>query len=132
MRKPLIALAALTLVLSGCSAGSLGSTSDDNGKVSLTFLVDNAEQTVKTANQLAKDFSARNPTIAIKVETRPQGTDGDNLIKTRLATGTMDDVFEYNTGSLFQAMAPEKNLVAVGDQSWVSALDKNFSSTVSA
>jgi raffinose/stachyose/melibiose transport system substrate-binding protein len=135
VRKPQIALAAVAaaaLVLSGCSAGSLGSSSDDSGKVSLTFLVDNAEQTVKTADQLAKDFSAKNPTIAIKVETRPQGTDGDNLIKTRLATGTMDDVFEYNTGSLFQAMAPAKNLVAVGDQSWIGSLDKNFSSTVMA
>jgi raffinose/stachyose/melibiose transport system substrate-binding protein len=135
VRKPPIAVAAMAaavLVLCGCSAGSLGSSSNDNGKVSLTFLVDNAEQTLATANQLAKDFSAKNPTIAIKVETRPQGTDGDNLIKTRLATGTMDDLFEYNTGSLFQAMAPEKNLVPVSDQSWVGSLDKNFSSTVTS
>src|ERR1700755_1956574 len=117
VRKPQIAvtsLAALALVLGGCSAGSLGSSGDGNGKVSLTFLVDNAEQTVATGNQLAKDFSAKNPDITIKIETRPQGTDGDNLIKTRLATGTMDDLFEYNTGSLFQAMAPEKNLVPLG------------------
>jgi raffinose/stachyose/melibiose transport system substrate-binding protein len=126
------ALAALTLALSGCSAGSLGDSGGDSGKVSLTFLVDNAEQTVATGNQLAKDFMAKNPSIAIKVETRPQGTDGDNLIKTRLATNTMDDLFEYNTGSLFQAMAPEKNLVSVNDQPWVGSLDKNFSSTVTA
>jgi raffinose/stachyose/melibiose transport system substrate-binding protein len=135
MRKPLIALAALAaaaLVLGGCSAGSLGSSGDDNGKVSLTFLVDNGEQTVKTGNQLAKDFTAKNPGVTIKLETRPQGTDGDNLIKTRLATGTMDDLFEYNTGSLFQAMAPEKNLVPVNDQAWVGSLDKNFSTTVTS
>lgn len=135
MRNPRIALAALAtaaLVVGGCSAGSLGSSSDDNGKVSLTFLVDNGEQTLKTGNQLVKDFMARNPGVTIKVETRPQGTDGDNLIKTRLATGTMDDLFEYNTGSLFQAMAPEKNLVPVDDQAWVGSLDKNFSTTVTS
>jgi raffinose/stachyose/melibiose transport system substrate-binding protein len=135
VRKPQLGaavFAAFTLLLGGCSAGSLGSSDDSNGKVSLTFLVDNAEQTVATGNQVAKDFMAKNPNIAIKVETRPQGTDGDNLIKTRLATGTMDDLFEYNTGSLFQAMAPEKNLVALGDQPWVGSLDKNFSSTVTS
>jgi raffinose/stachyose/melibiose transport system substrate-binding protein len=120
------------LVLGGCSAGSLGSSDDAGGKVSLTFLVDNAEQTLAVGNQLAKDFMAKNANIAIKVETRPQGTDGDNLIKTRLATGTMDDLFEYNTGSLFQAMAPEKNLVPLNDQPWVGSLDKNFSSTVTS
>jgi raffinose/stachyose/melibiose transport system substrate-binding protein len=134
VRKPQIVTlsAALVLAVGGCSAGSLGSTDDSKGKVSLTLLVDNAEQTVATVNQLAKDFTAKNPDITIKVETRPQGTDGDNLIKTRLATGTMDDLFEYNTGSLFQAMAPEKNLVALGDQSWAGSLDKNFSSTVTS
>lgn len=132
MRKPPLAIlsAALLVILTGCSAGSLGSTGDSKGKVSLTFLVDNAEQTVATGNQLVKDFTAKNPDITIKVETRPQGTDGDNLIKTRLATGTMDDLFEYNTGSLFQAMAPQKNLVALGDQSWVGSLDQNFAGTV--
>jgi raffinose/stachyose/melibiose transport system substrate-binding protein len=134
VRKPQIPIlfTALTLVLGGCSAGSLGSSDDAGGKVSLTFLVDNAEQTLAVGNQLAKDFMAKNANIAIKVETRPQGTDGDNLIKTRLATGTMDDLFEYNTGSLFQAMAPEKNLVPLNDQPWVGSLDKNFSSTVTS
>jgi raffinose/stachyose/melibiose transport system substrate-binding protein len=130
--RALVLFTALTLVLGGCSAGSLGSSDDAGGKVSLTFLVDNAEQTVTVGNQLAKDFMAKNPNIAIKVETRPQGTDGDNLIKTRLATGTMDDLFEYNTGSLFQAMAPEKNLVSLNDQAWVGSLNKNFSSTVTS
>jgi raffinose/stachyose/melibiose transport system substrate-binding protein len=135
VRKPQIILlsTAVILALGGCSAGSLGSSDGDGkGKVSLTLLVDNAEQTVATGNRLAKDFMAKNPDIMIKVETRPQGTDGDNLIKTRLATGTMDDLFEYNTGSLFQAMAPEKNLVSLNDQPWIGSLDKNFSSTVTS
>jgi raffinose/stachyose/melibiose transport system substrate-binding protein len=125
--------AAAVLALGGCSAGSLGSTdSGGNGKTTITFLVDNGEETVKTGQQLAKDFQAKNPDITVTVESRPQGTDGDNLIKTRLATGDMDDVYEYNTGSLFQATAPEKNLVPLNDQSWVSTLDKNFSTTVTA
>jgi raffinose/stachyose/melibiose transport system substrate-binding protein len=134
MRTRQISLALVTagaLVLTaGCSAGSLGSSDDDNGKVALSFLIDNQQETAKTAAQLVKDFTAKNPDITIKVETRPQGTDGDNIIKTRLSTGDMSDVFAYNTGSLFQALAPEKNLTPLTD--FVDQLDKNFSTTVTA
>jgi raffinose/stachyose/melibiose transport system substrate-binding protein len=66
------------------------------------------------------------------VETRPQGTDGDNLVKTRLSTGDMSDVFAYNSGSLFQALAPEKNLVPYDDSQNIAALDKNFATTVTS
>ena len=127
-RIVLTVIAAGSLALSACSAGSLGSSDDSGGgKVSLSFLVDNADQTVKTADQLANDFTAKNPDITVKVETRPAGTDGDNIVKTRLSTGDMSDVFMYNTGSLFQAIAPQKNLVPLDDQSFVGQLDKNFS-----
>jgi raffinose/stachyose/melibiose transport system substrate-binding protein len=136
MRKrpmTLAVLATMSLALGACSAGSLGSSDDSGGgKVGLTFLVDNGPETVKIGEQLAKDFSAKNPDITIKVETRPQGTDGDNLIKTRLSTGSMDDVFMYNSGSLFQALAPQKNLVPLADQPWAANLDKNFAPTVSS
>jgi raffinose/stachyose/melibiose transport system substrate-binding protein len=131
--KAALALLSCLALTTACSAGSLGSSDDSTGgKVSLSFLVDNAEQTVKTADQLAKDFTAKNPDITIKVETRPAGTDGDNIVKTRLSTGDMSDVFEYNTGSLFQAIAPKKNLVPLSDQSFVGQLDQNFATTVTS
>jgi raffinose/stachyose/melibiose transport system substrate-binding protein len=100
--------------------------------VSLTFLVDNSDTAVKTGEQLAKDFTAANPNITVKVDTRPQGTDGDNLVKTRLSTGDMSDVFAYNSGSLFQAIKPEQNLVPLTGESWVGSLDPNFKTTTSS
>ncbi|GAB3934595.1 ABC transporter substrate-binding protein [Micromonospora vulcania] len=135
MRKLAIApavLATAALLLAGCSAGSLGSSDDSGGKVALSFLVDNTPQTVKTGEQLAKDFTAKNPDITVKVETRPAGTDGDNIVKTRLSTGDMTDVFMYNTGSLFQAIAPQKNLVPLSDQPYIGQLDQNFVTTVTS
>jgi raffinose/stachyose/melibiose transport system substrate-binding protein len=63
--------------------------------------------------------------------TRPGGSEGDNLVKTRLSTGDMADVFEYNSGSLFQAISPTKNLTPVTDEAWVSDLDEVFKSVVS-
>ena len=132
-RTGVLAVAAVTsLALGACSAGSLGSSDEAGGKVTLSFLVDNSEDTVKAGEGLAKDFTAKNPNITVKVETRPGGKDGDNLVKTRLSTGDMSDVFAYNTGSLFQAIAPEKNLVPLDDQPWVAQLDNNFTKTVSA
>lgn len=122
------------LALSACSAGDLGSSDSDGGggNVTLSYSVGNSEDDVKIAEQLSKDFTAKNPTITVKVETRPEGGEGDNLVKTRLSTGDMTDVFAYNTGSLFQAIAPEKNLVPLDDQPWIAQLDDNFKKTVTA
>ncbi|MEU4218722.1 extracellular solute-binding protein [Actinoplanes sp. NPDC026623] len=128
----LILLATTSLALSACSAGSLGDSDDEGGAVTLSFLVDNSDASLKPAERVAKDFTAKNPNITVKVETRPGGTEGDNIVKTRLATGDMTDVFLYNSGSLFQAIAPQQNLVPLGDQPYVGQLDANFRSTVTA
>ena len=77
----LVAVSVSTLALAACSAGSLGSSSDKGGKVTLTFLVDNADTTVKTADQLAKDFSAKNPNVTIKVDSRPGGSEPPRAIR---------------------------------------------------
>jgi raffinose/stachyose/melibiose transport system substrate-binding protein len=133
-RTGVLGVAVMSLVLGACSAGSLGSSDNESGggKVTLSFLVDNSEDTVKTGQQLVKDFAAKDPNITLKLETRPAGTEGDNLVKTRLSTGSMSDVFMYNSGSLFQAIAPEKNLAQLDDQPWAAQLDDNFKKTVTA
>ena len=131
-----VALIAGSLALTACNAGSLGSSdsagSTPGAKTQITFLTNNDPNNIKTANAVVKAFQADNPDITVKVDTRPQGGDGDNIVKTRLSTGDMADVFEYNSGSLFQAISPEKNLVPVTDQSWVGDLDDTFKSVVSA
>ncbi|MFC5789807.1 extracellular solute-binding protein [Agromyces tardus] len=132
-RRSIVALGAggiaLSLALAGCSAG--GDSGSSDGTVSLTWLVDNGEATVVTAQALVDAFEADNPDISIEVQTRPQGADGDNLVKTRLATGEMDDLFSYNSGSLFQALSPDDTMVNLDDQGWVDKLDENFVKTVS-
>ena len=85
----------------------------------------------KFANDLATAFHKENPSITVKVDTRPGGTDGDNLIKTKLSTGTMDDVFLYNSGSLLQALHPDSQLQPLTDQPWVKDLTKDFKAAVS-
>ena len=53
----------MSLALVGCSAG--GDSGSTDGKVSLTYLVDNGEATVVVAEALAEAFQAENPDITI-------------------------------------------------------------------
>ncbi len=127
----LIGALATALASSACSPGSLGSSSDSSGgAVTLSYLVDNGPTAAPNAEALAAAFTAKNPDITIKVETRPEGGEGDNIVKTRLATGEMTDIFSYNSGSLFQALSPEQNLVPLTDQPWVKDTTELFQATV--
>src|SRR6266540_692781 len=77
------ALLAGALALSACSAGSLGSSdSTPGGKTQITFLTNNDPNNVKTATAVVKAFETANPDIDVKVDTRPGGGEGDNLVKT--------------------------------------------------
>ena len=132
-RRAVVALfAAASLSLAGCSAGSLGSSGSDEGVTSIVFLVDNADPSVQLADAVVKAFEASHPDVSVDVQTRPGGTDGDNLVKTRLSTGSMNEVFLYNSGSLLQQIAPAKNLAPLTDEKFLSRVDKDFLPQVSA
>lgn len=113
------------LMLAACSGGGSGDG------VEITFLVTNPTQDVALAEALAEAFNEENSDVTVSVDTRPQGGEGDNLVKTRLSTGEMADVFLYNSGSLFQALNPDQFLVDLSDQPWVEDLDEDFITTVS-
>ena len=133
-----LALFAATGALAACggfgndSGGGGGGGGSAKGAVTLTWLVDNSEQTLTPAKALANAFHRQNPNITIKIETRPQGGDGDNVVKTRLATGDMDDMFSYNSGSLLQALKPQQTMTALNDEPWVKDLDKSVVPSVSS
>jgi raffinose/stachyose/melibiose transport system substrate-binding protein len=128
---PLVALAAASMLFAaGCQAGSLGGGADAGGQAGateITFLLPGSDDNVVAAgNALIEAFQAANPNITVKQETRPGGSEGDNLVKTRLATGEMAEVFAYNNGSLLQAIKPEQNLLPLDDQPWVGQIDELF------
>ena len=119
-------VAAAGLALAGCSAPS------DDGTTEISFLVDNTETTVAAAEALVAAFEKANPDITVELETRPGGADGDNLVKTRLQTGEMTDVFWYNSGSLLQALAPEKTLVDLSGEAFLDNVSDTFIEGVKA
>jgi raffinose/stachyose/melibiose transport system substrate-binding protein len=121
-----VALVGAALVACSSSANSSG------GATTISLLAGgNDPAATKFANDMAAAFHKANPTITVKVDTRPGGTDGDNLVKTRLSTGTMDNVFLYNTGSLFQALHPDQTLQPLTNEPWVKDLTSDFKKTVS-
>ncbi|WP_066517022.1 ABC transporter substrate-binding protein [Curtobacterium ammoniigenes] len=128
-------IALVSLALVGCSSNpssSTGGSGASAGPASISLLAGgNDPASIKFANDLVAAFEKANPTIKVKVDTRPAGTDGDNLIKTRLSTGTMDDVFLYNSGSLLQALHPDSQLQNLANEPWAKDVTPQFKESVS-
>ncbi|MCR2824382.1 ABC transporter substrate-binding protein [Microbacterium sp. zg.Y909] len=117
-------VAALTLV--GCAGG--GDAGDGS---ELSVYIDSNPSSIALWEALVEGYAEVNPDVTIEIETHPAGGEGDNLVKTRLSTGDMNDMFWYNSGSLMKALNPEKTLVALDDQDWIDAIDENFIQAVS-
>jgi raffinose/stachyose/melibiose transport system substrate-binding protein len=130
VKKPAGALMALAIAIGIAACGGDDGRGGAGEKVTLSMLTANSEQAVKPAKALIAAFEKKNPNIDIKLETGPQGSELDNLIKTRLATGEMNDVFVYLAGSLFQALKPEQQLQPLNDEPWVANLDGTYKKTV--
>lgn len=99
--------------------------------VTLTYLVDDTQNSQDTAKALAAAYEAMRPNVKINVESRPGGTEGDNIVKTRLATGEMSDLFFYNSGSLLQALKPTDTLVDLSKEPFIANIVDSFIPTVS-
>ena len=76
----------------------------------LSVTTDGNPETVAAMDALTAAYTAAHPDVTFEIENRPGGAEGDNLVKTRLATGEAGDILQYNSGSLFQALNPTQNL----------------------
>jgi len=112
----------LALSVSGASAQS----------VTLSYLTTNQPDVVAVAEAVVAAYQEQNPDVRIELETRPGGSEGDNIVKTRLATGQMADVFTHNSGSLFQAINPVQNLIPLTNEPWQANIEDSFKSVVMA
>lgn len=125
-RNALGGIAASLLTMTALSGAAMAQS------INLTMLVDNASHTLAISEALAEAFEAKNPDISIDIEARPGGGEGDNIVKTRLATGQMTDIFWYNTGSLMQALNPERTLVDLSAEPFMDNVADSFKQVVTA
>jgi len=112
--------------------GSEPPASEAGEPVTLTYLVDDTEATQARAKALTDAYTAAHPNVTFEIETRPGGTEGDNIVKTRLATGEMTDIFWYNSGSLLQALNPTETLVDISGEPCIADIQESYLPTVSS
>ncbi|MDR1948110.1 MAG: extracellular solute-binding protein, partial [Spirochaetaceae bacterium] len=131
--KFLIVLLILAVCMAGYAGG--GSQAQSSGgaqsaaKTVVTVLVD--KDTNFVGAEAALKAAAAKFGVELDIEIRPGGTEGDNIIKTRLATGDMADLFLYNTGSLLQAINPERNIADLTNEPWMSPVTDSFKTAAS-
>ncbi|GGD86258.1 ABC transporter substrate-binding protein [Microbacterium murale] len=125
----LAGLAVTALAVSACSVGSIGGGDEEGVTIRLTNF--NTEDAVEYSNLLIEGFEAENPGITVELDTIPSGSEGDNVIKTRLSSGDMTEVFAYNSGSLLQAIRPDDFLVPLDDEEWLSHISDSYLPAVS-
>lgn len=98
-------------------------------EATLTFLVGNSTSLagLEAVAALAKEKLG----ITLDIEITVGGTEGDNLLKTRLASGDLTDIVVYNSGALFRALNPSEYFIDLSGQEWADKLDDTYSQTVS-
>ncbi len=68
--------------------------------------------------------------IEFEVELMVGGIEGDNILKTRLASGDAADIIVYNSGSLLGALNPAEYLLDITDESFMDKVADSFKTTV--
>ncbi|QTG16976.1 carbohydrate ABC transporter substrate-binding protein (plasmid) [Agrobacterium tumefaciens] len=98
---------------STCALIALLSAVPAHAETTLSFLIDNGPDTLVSAEALVAAYAEKQPDVTIEIDQRPGGGEGDNTVKTRLATGEMADIFLYNAGSLFHVLKPSQTLIDI-------------------
>ncbi|QPK81242.1 carbohydrate ABC transporter substrate-binding protein [Schaalia sp. ZJ405] len=136
-RQSIATVTAVALVsalgLSACgTGGSSESGASADGVITLSIYIDSDPLTsIALWDSLVEKFNSSHDKIQISYETHPGGSEGDNLVKTRLATGDMNDLLWYNSGSLLKALRPDETLVDLSDQEWTDKVNDNWKQAVS-
>ena len=125
MRSPTIGVLA-ALLLSGATGGAFAQEA-----VTLTYYIDDNPTERRHRARSEGRVRSRESGINIEIETYPGGSEGDNLVKTRLATGDMPDLFRYNAGSLFRALNPPQNMVDLTNEPFIANIIDSFKPVVS-
>lgn len=100
--------------------------------VTLSFLGAANENDQVMLDALIAAYTDMHPNVTFDVEIAAAGgTEVDNLVKTRLATGEMNDIFYYNSGALLQALNPSQSLVDLSGELFIDNIAEAFLPTVS-
>jgi len=72
-------------------------------------------------------YTEMHPNVTFDVEIAAGGgSEVDNLVKTRLATDEMNDIFYYNSGALLQALNPSETLIDLSGEPFMDNIAESF------
>lgn len=123
-------VAGATTVLAEEEKKDAGEKEWEYKEAELTFLID--PDTASAGYQAVFDLCEEKTGIHIETEIRASGGDGDNQVKTRLASGEMTDLCGYNSGSKLGELNPEENFIDISGEEFAQRLDDTYKSAVSA
>lgn len=129
MKKKVMAVVlSMAMVTGMLAAGAVVVSADDEKE--LTLLVDTTN--AANAGFLAiVDKAQEELGIKVNVETRPTGTEGDNVVKTRLASGDMADLCVYNSGALLNSLNPSSYFMDISGEDFMDQVDDLYKDAVS-
>jgi raffinose/stachyose/melibiose transport system substrate-binding protein len=94
----------------GVATTPAGEAPADAEPVTLSILHASTPADIQLIGVMTAKYTELHPNVTFETETHPGGEEGDNLVKTKLATGEMNDIFYYNSGSLLQALSPDRSI----------------------
>jgi len=109
------------------TTGTSGEAKEFEG-VTITFFKDTdfADEGINAVIALAEEKYGMN----VEIEQRVGGADGDNIVKTRLASGDMADIMLYNSGSLLNALNPAEYFYGLNNEDFIQTYDETYQETV--
>ena len=129
MRKILSLTLAVALALTLLASVSAFAEEKPFDGTTLTFWGGNAEYnegTIAVFNAIEEATG-----IHVEVEINPGGSEGDNIIKTRIASNDLPDFLCYNSGSKLYDLNPSRCFLDIKDWDIVQKFDDAFMSSVS-
>lgn len=140
MKKKVISvLLSLMMIgsLAGCSSGSGDSGSGgDSASSDLPYAGEEisilwvSNSTMDGINAVIEAAEAKLG-LKVNLEQVPGGEDGDNVVKTRLASGDMSDLLSYNCGALLSSLNPSEYFEDL-TADYADKLDENFVNAASS
>ena len=138
-----LAVALVLTTFVGCSAkneetDSTKSTSTDSASQSATASKGEEKTIHITAwsdqemGGLKAEFAAikEKYNINTEIEDIPAGTEGENLIKTRVATNDMPDIIMFNSSAVKSTLNPEQNFIDITNEPFAEKIVDSYKQTL--
>lgn len=123
------ALATFTFATGASDTGSAKGAATSAAPVEISMLIDN--QSTLDGIKAVATAAEKQLNIRLTINLRPGGPEGENLVKTRLVAGDMDDINFFNSGSLYLALNPAKHFLDLTNEPYMKKVIDSFKSTVS-